>query len=126
MLPARTSAGSDHHLRGLLGAGELHQCSTNVIAHHFVIRATELHQQCPVGAELIAGPTGETVLRNHMHTYECPSAAASQPGCTPDHHVGTHCPRNGHHHTLPRFPGGLDVVGVKVVVEGVLHLIGQP
>ena len=118
--------GAEHELGGVLGPGELGQRPGHVAADDLVVLAAEVDQQPPVGLEQVGRAGGQTVARLHVHPEQIGLGPLGHPGRPPDEVLAARRPGDGDDHPLAGLPRPLDALGLHVVLQAGVDLVGHP
>ena len=81
---SRTSTGAEHDLRGVLCLGERNDRRGDVVARHFVPRASELAEEGPMLLDELGLWSGEPVRTRDVDRHEVAGGAPGKARRTPD------------------------------------------
>ncbi len=126
LVPAIPAAGPDHHLGGLLGAGELDERLGHSLPDDLPVAPPELVEQAALCQELRSGPGGEAVRGDHVDADQPSVQPPGDARGTAHELLTSRSAGDGDHHPLPGLPRLADAVGHHVGLEVLLHAIGDP
>ena len=118
--------GAHHQLGGVLGSGHLHQGGCHVGADHLDVAPAEVVEEGTVLDETVVPRPGERVVGADVDPDQLGLGPHGHAGGPADEHGAA--PRAGErdHHPLLGLPRPDDVVALAVVVELLVHPVGDP
>ncbi len=124
--PARLLTRTEHDLGGVLGVGEPNQRRGRIGAGDLAVLAAELVEQPSLVVQLAALRSAQPVGRPNMHTDELAVRPRRHACRAPNHVVATGRARDRDHYPFPRFPWAVNAMRLAVLLERLVHPIGEP
>ena len=125
-LPSGTPARAHHDLRDVQRARGVEERVADVLADDLVVARAELGDELPLALEQLRGRRREPVLRNHVDGNELAVHPLRHSRGSPDQALAVGRPGQRDEHPLPRLPGLLDPVPLPVLLEALVHPVGEP
>ena len=125
-LPPRAPARAHHDLRHVQRARRVEEGVADVLADDLVVARAELADELPLALEQLRGRRREPVLRNHVDGDELAVHPLCHARGPPDQALAVGRPGQRHEHPLAGLPGLLDPVAPAVLLEALVHPVGEP